>query len=492
MSFVHVVIVGAGIAGLAAAHELRRRAPDVRVTVVEGADRIGGKLRVSEVGGLAVDEGAEMFLVRVPEAVELLRRLGLADRVVNPVTTAAGVVVDGVPRPLPAGTVMGVPARPESVRDLLGAAAAQAVADEPGRPGEPLASDVAVGEYVERRLGRVFVDRLVDPLLGGVYAGRADLLSLQATVPALYAALRADPSLVRAAGSVVGAAAPGTTAVSGGAGDRGAAPADNRPVFGTLPDGLGALPAAVLAASGAELRLRLPVRDIQRTGSGFRLAAGPTPDPTYLDADAVVVAAPANKAAPMLRTAAPAAAAELGGIEYASMAVVTVVYPGSTPPLLGRGPSVAGSGLLVPAVEGRTVKAITFSSAKWAHLAGGHTVVRASVGRYGEPGPLRRDDADLVALVLADLAALTGLSAPPLATRVTRWGGGLPQYAVGHVDLVRRIRAAVAAVPGLAVCGAAYEGVGVPACIRTAHTAVGQVLAALAESGHDQERARTE
>jgi oxygen-dependent protoporphyrinogen oxidase len=202
----------------------------------------------------------------------------------------------------------------------------------------------------------------------------------------------------------------------------------------------------------------------------------------------------------MLRTAAPTAAAELAGIDYASMAVVTVVYPGpnlAPGSARSRGPGSAhspgpGSGLLVPAVEGRTVKALTFSSAKWAHLAGGPTVLRASVGRYGEPDALRRDDADLVSLVLADVAALTGLSAPPLATRVTRWGGGLPQYMVGHVDRVRRIRAAVAAVPGLAVCGAAYDGVGVPACIRSAHAAVDQVLAALAESGDEHERAGAE
>jgi protoporphyrinogen/coproporphyrinogen III oxidase len=485
---VHVVVVGAGIAGLAAAHELRRRAPHLRVTVVEGAGRIGGKLNVSDVGGRPVDEGAEMFLVRVPEAVQLLDRLGLAGQVVHPATTAAGVVVAGTPRPLPAGTVMGVPARAEAVRGVLGDAAARAVAGEPDLPGEPLAADVPVGAYVRQRLGAVFVDRLVDPLLGGVYAGRADLLSLQATVPALFAALRQQPSLVRAAAAAQRPDAGG-------------------PVFGTLPQGLGTLPAAVLAGSGAQLLLRCSVREIHRTAGGFRLVAGPVPDPTYLAADAVVVAAPAGKAGAMLRTVAPAAATELSGIDYASMAIVTVAYPPGTPPPPAAAPlpgssrpagpapdeagvagPPAGSGLLVPAVEGRAVKALTYSSAKWAHLSAGPLVLRASVGRYGEAGVLHRDDADLVGLVLAEVAALAGISAPPLATRVTRWGGALPQYAVGHTDRVRRIQAAVAAVPGLAVCGAAYEGVGVPACIRSAHTAVGQVLAALAESEHGTNR----
>jgi oxygen-dependent protoporphyrinogen oxidase len=207
-------------------------------------------------------------------------------------------------------------------------------------------------------------------------------------------------------------------------------------VFGTLRGGLGGLPAAVLAGSGVRLRLGLPVREVQRAAAGFRLVAGPVPDPTYLAADAVIVAVPANKAGPMLRGLVPAAAAELAGIEYASMAVVTLVYPE-----VDLGP---GSGLLVPAVEGRAVKALTYASQKWAHLAApGRRVLRASVGRAGESELLRRDDADLVALVRADVAALTGVGAEPLATRVSRWGGGLPQYAVGHVDRVRRVRRGV-------------------------------------------------
>jgi protoporphyrinogen/coproporphyrinogen III oxidase len=464
----HVVVIGAGIAGLSAAYELRRRVPDARVTVLEGADRVGGKLRVSEVGGMPVDEGAEMFLVRVPEAVRLVAELGLAGSVVHPVTTAAGVYVDGAPAPLPAGTVMGVPARPEAVRGVLGEAGVRAAAAEPGLPGEPLTGDVAVGEYVARRLGRPFVDRLVDPLLGGVYAGRADLLSLRATVPALYAALRETPSLLEAAAKAAPQPPPSLTGGPGADAQALDSPRGN-PVFGTLPDGLGSLPPAVLAASGADLRLRLPAREIRRTENGFRVVAGPVPDPTHLDADAVIVAVPANKAAPLLRLVAPNAAAELAAIEYASMAIVTLAYRGIQTP--------AASGLLVPATAGRTIKALTYSSTKWAHLnTAGSAVIRASIGRYGEAITLQRDDPDLVDAVRADLAALTGIAADPIATRVTRWGGGLPQYAVGHVDRVARIRHEVSAVPGLAVCGAAYEGVGVPACIRSALAAVAQVL----------------
>src|SRR5439155_25767454 len=165
--------------------------PDLRVTVLEGADRLGGKLRVSELGGLQVDEGAETFLARAPEGIALAAEVGLSGQLAHPVTTTAGVVVGGRARPLPAGTVLGVPTELEPLRaaGVLDPAALAEVAAEPSRPLEPLHGDVAVGEYVGRRLGRQVVDRLVEPLLGGVYAGRAVLLSLHVIMPGWVAAL---------------------------------------------------------------------------------------------------------------------------------------------------------------------------------------------------------------------------------------------------------------------------------------------------------------
>jgi len=457
-----VVVVGGGISGLAAAHALGRDAPPgTDVVLLDGASVLGGKLRVSEVAGVPVDEGAEMFLAgRATDAIALTRAVGLADQLVHPVTTAASVLVNGVPRPLPAGTLLGVPTDLDALRGagVLSRAGLAEVEAEQGRPAERLDGDVGVGEYVGRRLGREVVQRLVDPLLGGVYAGRADLLSLRATMPALAERLDAAGGSLLAAARAVVAEAPGAAG----------------PAFGTLRAGLGALPAAVARAAAADVRLGLPVRRIEPAAAGFRVVAGPVPSPTVLDADAVIVAVPAAKAAPMLATVAPAAAAELAAIEYASMAIVTLAYPASVARRL------TGSGLLVPATEGRAVKALTYSTSKWPHLAGrAVAVLRASVGRYGEERVLHRDDADLVVLVTAELAGLVGVEEPALATRVTRWGGGLPQYAVGHVDRVRRIRAAVARVPGLAVCGAAYEGVGVPACIRSGQAAGGRVLSHL-------------
>ena len=458
-----VVVIGAGVAGLAAALALSRDAPpDTRVTVVDGASKVGGKLRVSAVGGLPVDEGAEAFLFRQPEGGALVREVGLGGALVHPTGAEAAVVVDGVPHKLPSRTVLGVPGDRAALRrsGLLTEEGLDAVGAD--RPEPAPLGDPSVGQYVARRLGREVVDRLVDPLLGGVYAGHADGLSLRATMPALAAALDEHGGrLVAAARSVVDAAPP-----------------DAGPAFATLSGGLGTLPEAVAAASGADIRLRLPIRRIERTtGGGFRLVGGPVPEPVLLNADAVVVAAPAGKAAGLLDGLAPWAAHELAAMEYASVGIVTLAFPAAA--LAG----ITSSGLLIPGVDGGgAVKAVTYSSRKWPHLAGKDVVVlRASVGRHREARVLHRDDTELVRLVLGQLAAVAGIRATPLAHRVTRWGGALPQYAPGHLERVRRIRADVARVPGIAVCGAAYDGIGVPACIRSGYAAAARVLDHLRE-----------
>jgi protoporphyrinogen/coproporphyrinogen III oxidase len=454
-----LVVVGAGITGLAAAFEWRRRRPDDEIVVLEAGDRIGGKLHRVELAGHWYDTGPEAVLARVPEAVRLIEDLGLADRLVAPATTRASVVLPDGRHALPAGTVLGVPATADGLDGILTRDGVARVRAEAELPALRYDGDVAVGALLRERLGDEVVDRLVEPLLGGVYAGRADELSLAATMPALAAYLPA-------AGSVLAAAA-----ASRDAGERSRGDADG-PVFATVADGIGALPEALVVASGAVVRLRTPAHGLRRTASGFELSVGTAAAPELLTADAVLVTAPAPKAARLLAELAPGAVEPLQGIPYASMAVVAMAFPAQDVD--------AGSGLLVPPVAGRLVKGVTVSSAKWPHLAGGDAVLlRSSVGRFRDESQLQRSDDDLTRAVVADVADLLALDRrEPLETRLVRWGGGLPQYLVGHPARVDAIRAAVSAVPGLAIAGAAFRGVGVPACIRDAHHAVDALLQA--------------
>jgi oxygen-dependent protoporphyrinogen oxidase len=344
---------------------------------------------------------------------------------------------------------------------------------------------MSVTEYIGSRLGVEIVDRLVDPLLGGVYAGRSEDLSFQATLAPLAAAARKHATLTEAVTSLLPPRPPAPATASGDnskklpAGDKaGLTPDASRPapLFVTLTPGLGALPEAVAKASGADVRTSAMVRQLKRTETGWRLTIGSAADPEYLDADAVILATPAAPAARLLRETASAATTQLEQIPYASMAIVTLAFRAENFPVQRR------SGYLVPAVDGRAVKAATFSTVKWPHLAAQAPVhvVRCSVGRSGDVAVLQRDDEDLAALAAAELAEAIGISAKSVVRRVTRWGGGLPQYNVGHTDRVAGIRAAVAGQPGLAVAGAAYDGVGIPACIATARSAVTQVTAHLA------------
>lgn len=517
-----VVVIGGGIAGLAAAHRLLARG--ARVTLLEAGTRLGGKLHAGEVAGVPADLGAEALLARRPEAVGLARAVGLGASLQPAAAAGAALWTRGRLRPLPGGHVMGVPGdldRLAAAEVLSPAGLARAGREAELPPAEP-GEDVAIGAYVAERLGAEVTDRLVEPLLGGVYAGDAYRLSMRSAVPQLFAALREEGTLLGAARAVQarGAAA----AAAGGA---------ETPVFLGIEGGVGRLPAAVadaVRAGGGEIVLGAEVASLERVEAapdpsphalggvggaptsrppGLRPgtpAGAPRPDPAAgaeavapqpdgglphpapprdpgrarwrvaaggrsYAADAVVLAVPAAAAARLLRRPAPRAAAEFDGVRYASMALVTLALPRRE----AAAQLPAGTGFLVPPVEGRTIKASTFSSAKWRWTGDDDLfLLRTSVGRVDDEKALERDDADLVTASLDDLRAATGLAARPVASRVSRWRGALPQYEVGHGARVARIRGALPA--GLAVCGALYDGVGVPACVASAHRAADEVL----------------
>ncbi|AZQ38148.1 protoporphyrinogen oxidase [Streptomyces cyaneochromogenes] len=451
----HAVVIGGGIAGLAAAHRLL--ADGRRVTVLEASERVGGKLLPGEIAGARVDFGAESMLARRPEAVALAREVGLDERLQPPATATASIWTRGALRPMPKGHVMGVPGTAAALRGVLSDEGLARIERDADLPRTEVGDDMAVGEYVAARLGREVVDRLVEPLLGGVYAGDAYRISMRSAVPQLFQAAQTHDSITEAVREIQA---------------RAAANQQTGPVFMGIEGGVGSLPLAVaesVRARGGEIVTGAPVTELRREASvGWRVVTGDR----VLHADAVVVAVPASAAAGLLRAEAPEAATELDGIEYASMALVTLAYRRAGTDL------PAGSGFLVPPVDGRTIKASTFASQKWGWIADENpdvVVLRTSVGRYGETEILERDDARLVDVSRHDLRAATGLDATPVETRVTRWTDGLPQYPVGHHARVARIREHVAKLPGLAVCGAQYDGVGIPACIASAYAAVDQI-----------------
>jgi oxygen-dependent protoporphyrinogen oxidase len=464
-----VVVVGGGIAGLAAAFFLKDE--PVRVTVLEGASGIGGKLSASEVAGVPMDAGAEALLARRPEGIDLITATSLSDRLVPAGVTSSAMYTRGALRPLPKRQFMGVPADIDELA-ATGVVSPEGIerakAETVPEPATGDGQDVSVTEYIGSRIGAEVVDRLVDPLLGGVYAGRSEDLSFRATLAPLAASVAKHDTLTKAAAALI---PPPPT---------GQPPADQKPkpVFVSLTTGLGALPEVLAKESGAVIRTNATVRDLERTPSGWRLTVGSAANPECVEAAAVILAVPAVPASRLLSRTDQAASAALARIPYASMAIITLAFRAGDFPhdQLGR------SGYLVPAMDGRAVKAATFSTVKWPHLArqgDGVHIVRCSIGRAGEVALLQRDDKDLVALAAEELGAAIGVAAAPADSRVTRWGGGLPQYNVGHLERVAAIREAVAAQPGLAVAGAAYDGVGIPACVATAKSAAAQVLAHL-------------
>ncbi|MBT2477206.1 protoporphyrinogen oxidase [Streptomyces sp. ISL-94] len=467
----HVVVIGGGIAGLAAAHRLLSQG--VRVTLLEAGHRLGGKLRSGELAGAPVDLGAESVLARRPEAVDLARAVGLGEALQAPATATAHLWTRGALRPMPRGHVMGVPGDlgPLAASGVLSREGLARIEAEGALPPTEIGEDVAVGAYVAARLGREVVDRLVEPLLGGVYAGDAYRISMRAAVPQLFEAARTHRSLGEGVRELQRRAEQTPQAAG--------------PVFAGIDGGIGRLPIAVAEAcraAGARILLDTPVREVTRTTGGWRVVAG-AGSTEVIEADGVIVATPAGPAARLLDGLAPAAAAELRGVEYASMALVTMAFRRSDLPASVTGGGA--SGFLVPPVDGRTIKASTFSSNKWAWAGADPDLflLRTSVGRYGDEGELEREDAELVEVSLADLGAAVGLAARPVASTVTRWDGGLPQYPVGHLSRVARIRTAVAALPGLAVCGALYDGVGIPACVASAGKAADAVIASFGTPG---------
>jgi oxygen-dependent protoporphyrinogen oxidase len=444
-----VAVVGGGITGLATAYYLRQAG--VAVTVVE-AGELGGKIQTRELAGVPVEAGPDTFLARVPWAVDLCRELGLGDELVEPATGKAFLWTGGGLHPLPERHVLGVPIalRPLLECGVLSKAGVARAALDLVLPRSRHRADPSVAAVVRRRMGRQVVDRLVDPLVGGINAGRAEALSLAATARPIADGAARSRSLVL--------------------GLRGAKAGPSGPVFLGLKGGLHRL-VERLAEEVDDVRTATAVRAIEAGAGGYTVRCSPGPD---IDAGAVVVTVPSYAAAGMLKALSPDAAAHLAGIRHASVVTATLAY---RPSALPR--PLEGAGMLVPRVEGRLMTACTWSTTKWPALASsGMVMLRASSGRDCDDRAMELPDAEIVRRLHDELAEVLGLSERPVESLVSRWPRGFPQYEVGHQARVDAIATALAAdAPGVLVAGASYRGLGIAACIEQARRAAGLVTA---------------
>ena len=446
----HVVVVGGGISGLATALTLADMlGAAVTIEVREADDRLGGKLRASPFAGLAaVDEGADAFLARVPDATALATRVGLAGDLTSP-TGATAAVWSGGLHPIPDGLLLGVPG--DVVRlagsGLLSWKGKLRAAIEPLLPRRADSTD-SIGALIRSRFGDEVHERLVDALVGSIYGADTDRFSL-AMVPQLAALAGADRSLLIGARRL-----------------RAGAPTAAGPLFLAPIGGMAALAATTAdaaSAAGVTIRTSAPVTELARDGTRWRV------DGTT--ADAVVLATPAKATAPLLTSAAPDLARLLAMMDHASVAIVTAAIEQWPSRLRGR------SGYLVPKPVQRTVTAASFGSQKWQHWRHGEReILRISLGRDGLPVD-ELDDGELAARAVDEAGTHTDVDLQPAETRVSRWPAAFPQYRPHHRDWLAAVEAAQP--DGLFVTGASYDGIGVPACVAQANRVAADVVALL-------------
>lgn len=471
-----VVIVGGGISGLSAAFALlghaRNRDAPLQCTVVEGQDYFGGKILTNRRDGVITEGGPDSFLTTKPAALALCEKLGLSSQLINTNQEHAQTFtyLNGRLRQFPQGLISMVPTKvgPLFHGGLLSWSGIARMGADWIIPRRARATDEeTLAEFFSRRLGAEAFNRLIEPLVSGIYAGDANELSVDATFPHLVELERKYGSLIKGA-LAMQRARPSKKP-----------DAKARTLFTTLRGGLGDLIASLterLSDGGVSLRRGTNVREVQALGSQavpsyrLELEAG-----DRLEADALILATPAYVSASFLRPFDDAASTLLSQIPYASTMTISMVF---ALPEVKR--LIRGYGFVVPRVENRSLIAATWSSMKWAERApAGQCLVRCYLGGRGREHLLDLDDAELTGRACRELEDIAGFQSLPLRTEVYRWPRAMPQYTRGHRERVRHIRERVALQPGLYVTGAAYDGIGIPDCIRDAEQTSAKVSAYL-------------
>ena len=484
-----VAIVGGGIAGLAAAFELEKAGgsgTDVEYTLFESRERLGGSLASEDVNGVVLERGPDSFLTEKPAGAELCRELGLGDQLVpsNDANRKTYIVVKNRLVPLPDGLMFLIPTKlvPTALSGLFSPATKIRMALELLHPPRPSGQDESVAALVERHFGKEAVDRLADPLLSGIYGGDATQLSARTVLPKLVEMETEYGSLTR--GMLAAhkqmrarmAAARIADNGSGGQGQGGARPSGPRSIFTTLRGGLQQMVDALEAQlNPGWLRKSTAIDELERDGNGWRVRF----DSTSSYYDAVILASPAWAAGKLLAATDAALGDELSAIPYSSSITVNLVFDEAQ-----LGPLPDGFGFLVPAVEGRAMLACTFVHRKFVgRTPTGKAVLRAFLGGAKNESLLDQSDEVLVATVRRELSEILGIRVigpqiPAEATQVSRWRRAMAQYAVGHQERMKRVKEHVGALPGLRLAGNAYEGIGIPDCIRTGRQAAKELMAA--------------
>jgi len=480
-------IIGGGIAGLAAAYELeqaREAGAAVEYTLFEARERLGGSLASEIVNGAVLERGPDSFLTEKPAAAQLCRELGIAGELLpsNDAARKTWIVVRNRLIPLPDGLMFLVPTKliPTALTRLFSIKTKARMGLElllPPRPsGQP---DEAVATLVERHFGQEAVDRLADPLLSGIFGGDASQLSARTVLPRLVEMENEYGSLTRgmlAAHRKMRARVREAAKMNGATTNRGqnSSPAA-RSVFTTLRGGLQQMVDALAARLDPEsVRLAAPVTGIEKTAEGWRVESAGVSE-VY---DSIILASPAWATGALLGTVDPALGEELSAIPYSSSITVNLIYDEA-----GLGQLPDGFGFLVPASEGRSMLACTFVHRKFlGRTPPGKAVLRAFLGGMNNEALLAETDEALVATVRSELDSIlgkdvVGLGMEPEQTRVSRWRRAMAQYAVGHQERMARIAARVAVLPGLRLAGNAYDGIGIPDCIRLGRKAAKDLLA---------------
>ncbi|HMK22052.1 MAG TPA: protoporphyrinogen oxidase [Terriglobales bacterium] len=463
-----IAIVGGGISGLSAAYALaekRRAGVEVEYVLYEAGPRLGGVLVTDRVDGCILEAGADSFLTEKPWAIDLCKKLGLGDQLIgsNDADRKTYILVRNKLVEMPDGLMFMVPTKlaPTVLSPLFSWGTKLRMAREWFHPPHKANGDETVAAFFERHYGPEMVDRLADPLLSGVYGGEASQLSVRAVLPRFTEMESKHGSLGRA---MLAARAAMSKNSKGPA----------RPLFTSLKDGMQQMIDALVATlDGESLKTGAPVQSVSPEAGGWVVSAGLETD----EFDAVILALPTRAAAALLQRCGPELSAELAGIDYSSSVTVALGYDqqvrSSLPP---------GFGFLVPRSEGKRMLAATFVHNKFPHRAPeNRAIIRCFLGGARGEQMLALSEEEILGIVRAELDQILHLKAEPLFARVFKWKGAMAQYGVGHLERLERIAALCQKLPGLALAGNGFTGIGVPDCVRSGTAAVEETLRGLGE-----------